>query len=144
MKSKSISNITWKMFQQKSKNYLKCNFVSLDKYINSIEREGVSAEWHSIDNWEDLDDEVIYENIIILKIPAGELFVITEVCYKNDLGPFYLDASELRELVRKHLDKYGECFFNGDVIIFSFDLKMIWCFHHEGFYSLIELDGGTH
>lgn len=137
---RSISILTWEIFQKIAQKYLKTTFSSLDNYIIYLANNGTSIKWHRLQNWETLDDERIFNNIERLKNPVGKLYIITEASYKNHLGPFELDASDIREFIIKHIQKYGESFFNGDVIIFSFNYNIAWCFHHEGLYSLIRLN----
>ncbi len=110
MKIKALSIITWEFFQQIAEKYLEINFLSLDKYINYLSGKGVSVNWYRLEKWGNLEDGEIYEKIESLKLPVGQLYVITEVCYKNNLGPFELDASALGGFVSKHIDKFGECY----------------------------------
>jgi hypothetical protein len=56
---------------------------------------------------------------------------------RTPLGAIAVDASDLHLLVAQHRDRYGERFFDGDVIILEREGARIWIFHHEGRYALL-------
>jgi len=96
--------------------------------------------WASLPNWETLSDLDIAKQTGLLRGPmTGELLIVTEASFGAGCGAFLLDGPNLGAFVVGHLSRYGECFFNGDVIILAPQGKEIWLFHHEGVYMCARL-----
>jgi hypothetical protein len=131
--------VTWDNFYKLSFSLLKVNFTSLDKLLNLFKEMGILIKWYGLKKWEEMDDIKIYEYIKKIQEPKDELYVVTEVCYRKSFGPIAIDGGELQLLVEEHLAKYNECFFNGDVAIFSLKYRKIWIFHHEGMFAFVEM-----
>ena len=95
-------------------------------------------DWMPVPDWSSKDDNdiAIRANLYGLGL-AGFLLVVTEASFAKRLGAFRVDAKGLGNLVQSHLQKYGECFFNGDVVIVELAGKRIWLFHHEGQVALL-------
>jgi hypothetical protein len=67
----------------------------------------------------------------------GTILVVTDASFAPGRGAFMLDAAALETFVGAYLRSYGECFFDGDVIIASSGSRSIWLFHHEGAYATL-------
>jgi len=58
---------------------------------------------------------------------------ITDLCYEKKYGgAFFVEANSMAEFVQTYKNKFGEAFYSTDIIIISFEIKLIWVFHHEG------------
>ena len=94
-----------------------------------------SFAWASLADWELLDDHDIAKQTGLLREPLmGDLLIVTEVSFGAGGGAFFLEGSSLGTFIDSHLLRYGECFFNGDVIILALEGREVWLFHHEGVY----------
>ena len=125
------------------------SFVSKDIMLNELNRcsglDAISfvdftnkcdgAGWHNLDSWESLDDINILNFLTADNKPNGELYIVNEVSYK--MGAFLINYLNLTKLVSNHLSLFGECFFNGDVVILQKDRSTVWVFNHDGFYKVI-------
>jgi hypothetical protein len=97
----------------------------------------VGLTWVPLPDWESMADaEVAMRSGLYAAPLAGVLLAVTEASLASRIGAFELDAGELGVLVSQHLSRFGECFFNGDVIVVERDGGHIWLFHHEGQYTL--------
>jgi len=105
---------------------------------DAIAAVGQASEWKPFPDWESKADAQIAIRAGLYAVGfSGALLVVTEASFRPDRGAFLLDARDLDALVCRHLAWYGECFFNGDVIIAERDGRRIWLFHHEGCYATI-------
>ncbi|MES0809695.1 hypothetical protein ABLO27_09455 [Roseibium sp. SCPC15] len=109
------------------------------KFIEYVFTNIQKFEYEYIPNWEDLDDTEIFDIVCWKKNYDGQLYVITDALYEKGRGPLKIDGFFLRELVQKHRAFFGEPFFNGDVLMISFEKKFIWDFHHNGASANIDL-----
>ena len=66
------------------------------------------------------------------------LYVITDVCYEKKCGPFVVKADDLQVFVECFYSKYNEAFYSTDIVIISFEKRLIWVFFHEGVCWLSE------
>jgi len=95
-------------------------------------------EWKSFPDWEAYSDSEIAAETRLYDIALmGKLYVVTEAALTSREGPIVVNAVDLRKLIAEHLRLFGECFFNGDVVIMEAKGNNVWLFHHEGQYALI-------
>jgi len=95
------------------------------------------VNWLRCDEWESLGDLELARTTGLLDIAlSGPLLLITEASFAPDRGGFIVPASRLANFVAEHLKEYGECFFNGDVIVAELQGRKVWLFHHEGLHAL--------
>lgn len=97
--------------------------------------EKQNGHWIHLDNWENLSDEEIFENIEKVCTSLANVYVINEVSYRDGMGAFSLTHNQIKSFVANHLSIFGECFFNGDILVVSMDEDSILAFHHEGIYA---------
>ena len=93
--------------------------------------------WSKVEDWELLDDIDILNIFTSGKKPDGELYVANELFYKDGYGAFSIHHLNLPEFILCHLSSFGQCFFNGDVIILQRDKSIVWVFNHDGFYKVL-------
>ncbi|WLQ16426.1 hypothetical protein O5O45_10895 [Hahella aquimaris] len=130
--------VLWESFHALFKSCFGFDYRSLEDIVAALESANIKIYWHSLSNWEDLEDLDILHEMLKLHVIDGEVFVITEASNDDNNGPFQLKAEELEAFVKNHLSQYGECFFNGDVAIVSLKNKSVWAFHHEGVFAYID------
>jgi hypothetical protein len=100
----------------------------------SATKNGV--KWTPLRGWESMSDtEIAMRSGLYAMRLTGVLLVLTEASFASRIGAFEVDAQSLGALVSQHLERFGECFFNGDVIIAERDGHRLWLFHHEGCYA---------
>lgn len=138
MNTTLYSEFKWLDFHKLINDYFGFDFESIDDLINKIEMRSEKIEWHSLKEWEDLDDTTIYGMLESVEKPEGEIFIITEMSYFNKLGPFKLKATDIRQFIAQYFNQFHECFFNGDLLMFNIEHKLIWIFHHEGVYAFVK------
>jgi len=94
--------------------------------------------WNHFQNWEQRSDVEIAASSGLLGISFdGPLFIVTEAALTQGQGAFVVPAADdLERFVGGHLTRFGECFFNGDVLIVDAGIH-IWMFHHEGVYATV-------
>jgi len=108
------------------------NFKYVDElYCNVTAKMNTGGE-------RELDDCEALKYLQNLHIMNGNLCVITDFCYETKCGPFVMDASEINSFVDTFLDTYGETFYASDIVIISFEEKLIWVLFHEGICWLSE------
>jgi hypothetical protein len=139
MNIQEYSTLEWDDFYNLIFSHFEFNFKSIDEMINKIEIHNDKIQWLELKEWENLDDIEIYNTLEKLETPEDEIFVISEISYIKETDPFRLKSSCLRKFIMQYLSRFHECFFNGDVLIFSIRHKLIWLFHHEGVYALVRL-----
>lgn len=109
---------------------------ALGEIIKQIEH--MKCDWIRIDDWEDIPDQILYQKLEDVKIPKGLLIIVTEFSYRSNLGAFKLSSNHIDKFVSEHHSRFGECFFNGDVLILSKSQNAIWLFQHEGVFTVLE------
>jgi hypothetical protein len=98
------------------------------------------VKWVALPGWESMSDgEIATRSGLFAARLAGVLFVVTDATLASQRGAFQVDAEGLAMLVEEHLDRYGECLFNGDTIVVERDGSRIWLFHHEGVYATVSV-----
>lgn len=82
----------------------------------------------------DDDDSTLGEQLVaeVGTLLGNDLFVVTEASWSPDVGPFMLPAWHLSGLFRDHLERTGEPFFAGDVVILSPDEGTVVAIHPAG------------
>jgi len=97
-------------------------------------------DWKALPDWEEQrDDEIAARSGLYDIAFSRALFVVTEASLASGQGGFVVDARDLAQLVEQHLSYFGECFFNGDVVIVEPEGRRVWLFHHEGQYVTISV-----
>jgi hypothetical protein len=95
-----------------------------------------ALEWRRTAGWDKEDDVVVATKAGLFEAGfAGATLIVTEASFFRDLGAFLIDGDDLQRFVSEHLIRYGEVFFNGDVVIVEMHGSRIWLFHHEGMYA---------
>jgi hypothetical protein len=103
--------------------------------LDAITARLPSFVWASFPDREIRGDLDIAERSGLLRKPMmGNLLIVTEASFDAGGGAFVLEGTNLGTFIDTHLLRYGECFFNGDVIILALEGKEVWLFHHEGVY----------
>ena len=92
--------------------------------------------WSELPGWESMSDTEIAIRSGLHAGLVGDVLVV-EASISSRRGAFRVDVSELGSLVAQHLERYGECFFNGDVVVVQLDGERLWLFHHEGHFGLV-------
>lgn len=87
--------------------------------------------WNQLAGWENLADAEIFEVLIQPSQFDGQLLVISDLSYRREFDAFAVDAEELRAFVSTFHATFGECLFNGDVLIAQPEQQKLWVFHHE-------------
>lgn len=135
MENNLHSVISWDDFNFLTRRHFNIVFRSVDELLDLDAYKGAHLTWHSLDNWESQEDLAILRKLENVKSFEGTMYVVTEASYRPGLGPFMVAEENINDFVRLHLNNFGECCFNGDVLIISFELNQIWMFHHEGIYA---------
>ena len=68
---------------------------------------------------------------LVAKPASGPLVVVTFASFAQQLGPFFVQAESLDELIDAHPESTGDSFFSGDVLIVSEGEKSVIVVHHE-------------
>lgn len=125
--------IKWDSFKDIVKQSFGINFVKVDDFFKS------DIVWNKFEGWEDATDIDIISALSILKPFVGELLIVTDASYKSNLSPFCVKAEVLMEFANKHSENFGEQFYDTDVLIINPKKRLVWIFHHEGVYGVIDL-----
>lgn len=97
------------------------------------------VSWTPVTDWESSEDTDLACATGLFSVPfTGDLLVVSEHSLTSGRGGVLIASSGLEQFVKNHLKCFGECFFNGDVLIVESEGRLLWLFHHEGAYSLIE------
>ena len=123
-----IKNIlSWDEFNNKMNNIFGKSFRVVDELYFNIEKEINIGERRI------LDDYQVLKYLQELHEIEGPVYVITDLCYEKKYGgAFFVEANSMAEFVQTYKNKFGEAFYSTDIIIISFEIKLIWVFHHEG------------
>lgn len=62
----------------------------------------------------------------------GILYVITDLCYVDNKGPFVVRAEDIGSFVHTYSSTYKEPFYSTDIIVVNFEEKLLWVLFHEG------------
>jgi hypothetical protein len=68
---------------------------------------------------------------------GDDLFVVTDASWRPDVGPFVSPSWHLAALIRDHLERTGEPFFNGDVVILSPEEGSVIALHRAGLMAVV-------
>ena len=88
--------------------------------------------WIELKDWMEMNDREIFSDLVRGNPPVNEMYGISDVSYRDDVGAFKFLGSEIDQFFGLYFEKFGECFFNGDVIFFVPKERRLWIFHHEG------------
>jgi hypothetical protein len=138
MKNRLYTLVPWANFYNFIKKWSNVEFRKVDDLDTG------NLSWLTANRWEELDDLEILQFLADLRHFEGKLLIVTDVSYGKKFGPFEIDAVCIQSFVKQYKVDFGECFFNGDVLIVSLDLKLVWIFHHEGIYGLVDLTNFRH
>lgn len=89
--------------------------------------------------WKVFKESELFDTLSKLRPFKGTLLIITDASYRNNLGPFEVEANNIQRFIEEHNKNLGEPFLDTDIIIVSIELKLAWVIHHEGVYALINL-----
>jgi hypothetical protein len=104
----------------------------------AVEAVSQAVDWKEVPGWESMSDaEIAMRSGLSGVAFSGQLLVVTEASFAPARGAFEVDAGDLVVLIDEHLLRFGECFFNGDVIVVDRHAGQIWLFHHEGVYASV-------
>ncbi|MDH5492000.1 MAG: hypothetical protein OEY14_08600 [Myxococcales bacterium] len=97
------------------------------------------VHWRPISNWENSADiELATATGLLSACFGGDIMIATDHSIASSHSAMIIDSSTLPEFVENYLIRFGECFFNGDVVVVESEGQRVWMFHHEGAYSLLE------
>jgi hypothetical protein len=97
-----------------------------------------AVSWTAVPDWESLEDLDIFARVGLNDAcSCSQLLVVTEASFSRVCGAFRLAGRDLSEFIRTHHAAYGECFFDGDVVVIDCGQGAVWLFHHEGAYAKI-------
>jgi DNA mismatch repair ATPase MutS len=122
--------IDWNELKNMLKQNYSIEFIKLDSLYNS------NSKWIRNDELEELNDIEILSELKKLHEMNGTLYIISDVSYRADLGPFIVDSNCVNEFVEKHLDFFGERFWDTDTIIISFENNVMWFVQHDNYLGL--------
>lgn len=106
---------------------------------DAFSKDEVEVLWY--DNYEELENIEILERLEDLRKFEGQLYIVTDESYEDEFGPFKVNASDIYEFVANYWGSFGKIggyFVNTDLMIFNFELKLIWIAHHEGAYYILD------
>lgn len=124
----------------------KCSKV-LGKRLHQPTPDAVASavgqiDWKDCAGWEQCTDAEISKNSGLLQVSfGGHLLVVTEAALTQGNRAFVVEAADLAKFVEQHLTRFGECFFNGDVLVVDSAGTRLWMFHHEGLHATIPSEG---
>jgi len=116
----------WNEFHNKMERVFGKSFNHVDDLYCNIKKEvnyGESVE---------LNDNEALRYLQDLHTMEGTLYVITDICYYKNCGPFIVEADTIKSFVSKFYETYGEDFYSTDIVIVNFEEKRIWVLFHEG------------
>lgn len=116
---------------------------ALGKTPSSVTPDAVAqmlskVQWTQVENWEAFSDAELATRTGLLDVPFdGSVLIATEASFMPKRGAFMVPAPQLEQFIAEHLETYGECFFNGDVVAMDASGQHLWLFHHDGLYALL-------
>lgn len=105
-------------------------------YIHSKE----IVDWESLSD-EELFGKVIFEGSRCFDMSGG-IFAVTDISYLKKEGAFFFDCEKSSEFFRDYFQRFGECFFNGDVCFILPEVNKLILFQHNGFILFYETPPG--
>ena len=131
--------LTWEYLDERFLEIFKTRKFRFDNWIEQLELKHGKIAWQKLVNWEDLEDSEILKSFEDIELFAGKLYAITDLSNIKACGPFEIGEDNIFRFALEYYNYFGECFFDGDVIILSLDTKKAWIFHHEGAYAVSKL-----
>lgn len=99
-----------------------------------------SVEWKPAEGWDSQSDSVVASSSELFDAGfSSRLLVVTDVSSFPGRGAFSVASEELPSFVSTYSTRYGESFFDGDVIVVEELGKRIWIFHHEGVWASVTI-----
>jgi hypothetical protein len=85
------------------------------------------------------DDEALGADLIgrFGHLLGSRLTVITDASWRPAVGPLTTTAEHLLSVIEGHVDRFGEAFFGGDVVIVSSDTGIVLVVHHNGLIQAV-------
>jgi hypothetical protein len=74
---------------------------------------------------------------------GSRFLIITDLSFIDERGAFELVDSELEDFVGSYEKRFGETFFNGDVLVVALDAGKVWLLHHEGLHITAGIEPGA-
>lgn len=89
----------------------------------------LTSDFTRIPNVESLHDVEVFDSMFTSDpMPDGNVIFIPDDCFRKATDPYTVNARKLRRLV----EQFPTCVFDGDVLFISEDYARISMFHHEG------------
>ena len=70
----------------------------------------------------------------------SRVVIITDLSFMDERGAFELVGSEIDDFVGTYEKRFGETFFNGDVLVVAIEDRKVWLLHHEGLHITAEVE----
>lgn len=91
------------------------------------------GSWTPIDPCASTDVEIAqFLRAAFGPVESDFVVVVTFASYQREVGPFFVDASGLDELIARHADLFDDPFFSGDVTIMDAENGVVRVIHHDG------------
>lgn len=119
----------------------KAHSWNLFKYLeNNIPVE----KWSTLPNWLDWqgreDIDILNRTVNIDNFSTGFNYVISEVSYREEMEPFNVSEGCLDWFVKNHRSEFGECFYNGEILIINIQKRYLYVLIDDGIYVNISFD----
>lgn len=137
MESFIYDNISWSQAEKTLAKITGATVFEIEKIIRV--RRVIPFRTNMIESWEELSDEEILASLDINDFLEGEIYIITDLSYVKNLGVFVVTPENINDLVTNYLTFYKECFFNGDVVVISPNVRKMFVFDHNGILSCYNL-----
>ncbi len=126
--------VGWTEFKDILYEKYNIKFKNLDSFYN--ERN----VFHEIgDDYLEKQDTELFELLNELCEIEGTVYIITDASFRERGGVFLLNADNLTRFINEHMSSFRLNFFSTDTLIFNLKKDKLWLFHHEGYYSFIDL-----
>ncbi|AYN26554.1 hypothetical protein D8682_05845 [Buttiauxella sp. 3AFRM03] len=132
MESFNIKNISLQEADRILTTIVGCRSSQICKIIDLNKINPINA--NRVHEWEELADNEILHLLDFNGLKSGNVYIITDLSYIQNIGVFIMEFHDLEKFVKGYYSSYKECFFDGDVIIISIDIKEAFIFDHNGFF----------
>lgn len=122
--------IEWNELRKILKLKYSIDYIKLD---NLYDTNAIWIKYEELDRISDLNILLELKKIHEMN---GLLYIITDVSYRKDLGPFVVESNNINEFAKKHNEFFGERFWDTDTIIISFEKNLIWFVQHDSYLGL--------
>ena len=90
------------------------------------------AGWVTLEMRGDSEDAEVLSSVVRDPLHTLTTYVISDVSYQPGCGAFEVAEGRLKDFVSFYLENFGECLFDGDVVMLCPAERVFWFFHHEG------------